>query len=369
MRIALHTPFKPLNHPRLSGDVTIARDVADFLRSTGNEVTPVLSPTSKWLWRNPAQWEPTRKAARNALSLARASDAWLTYHTYYKTPDVIGPWAAKKAGIPYCIFSGAYARKRLWDLKTAPGYLLNRRALTRADHIFCNKRDDFINCLRLLPPERVTYIRPGIVTRDFAYDEEARARLRKEWLCQGKVVVITAAILREGVKTQGVRLTVDACAQLINRGIDLKLVVAGDGPESSTLMRYARDQLPGKVRFLGMVPRAELGATFSAADIFAFPGINEGLGMVYLEAQAAGLPAVAWDHMGAPEVVSHEESGFITPSFDMPAYAKAIEALATDRDLRSLMSRSATEYVEQRHEIANNYAMMNSVISKLRSMQ
>ena len=61
--------------------------------------------------------------------------------------------------------------------------------------------------------------------------------------------------------------------------------------------------LGDRVLFAGRIDRDRMFELYSGADLFVFPGINESLGMVYLEAQSCGLPVVAYDNGGIPEVV------------------------------------------------------------------
>ncbi|MBU1001073.1 MAG: glycosyltransferase family 4 protein [Proteobacteria bacterium] len=364
MRIALHTPSQPLNHPRTSGDVSIARDLAEHLREQGHEILSVLAPSSKWLWRRPAIWADTLRAARLATGQATGCDAWLTYQSHYKAPDVIGPWVSRRADVPYFILAGSSAQKRFWQWKSMPGYYLNMRALRAADHHFSHKHDDWINILRVISKDRTTCFRPGIQPDQFQFDEQARQTLRRQWNASQGSVVVSAAMFRPGVKLDGLKVVVKACSTLAKDMPGLQLVLAGDGPGRQELEQLTRKALPGRVRFLGRVPRKELSRVFSAGDVFAFPGIGEDLGVVYLKAQACGLPAVAWDHAGAPKVIVHGQSGLITPSWDEQAFASAIRTLLTDNELRQRMSAYAVRFVAQQHDIRTHYTLMESVMRK-----
>ena len=355
MRLLLCTPFKPLDHPRLSGDVTIPRDLRDWLVARGHEVLAAPHATTKWFPWRPGAWAELLRAAGPALEAARGADGWLTYHTYYKTPDLLGPLAHARTGIPYFIFSGAYARKRRSRPSTFPGYVLNRRALLAADHIFCNKRPDVESLARLVPAERLTYTAPGIPVDRFRRDESARRRLRAEWgVGTGARVVVSAALFRPGVKVEGLRATMRACARLAERGLDPYLVLAGDGPARAELRAEVERLLPGRVRMLGLVDRWRLHEIYSAGDVFAFPGINEGLGMVYLEAQCCGLPVVATDHAGAKDVVADGEGGLLIsaagPDWE-ERFAEAVGRVLADDGLRAQLARGAADFVRARHDL------------------
>ncbi len=103
------------------------------------------------------------------------------------------------------------------------------------------------------------------------------------------------------------------------------------------------------------MPREDLGAIFGAGDVFAFPGIRESLGMVYLEAQAAGLPVVALAEGGVPEVVRHGVTGILTPPGNAAAYRKALAWLLADKGRRRAMGEAAEAYVRAHHDRGQTY--------------
>ncbi|GAB6178421.1 glycosyltransferase family 4 protein [Desulfobaculum senezii] len=366
MRLAFYAPFKPLNHARISSDVTIARDAMEFLVRSGHS-TSVISPLeTTWLYWKPWRWPDALLEyilARRTCS-SQGIHAWLTYHSFYKSPDLLGPRLARM-GLPYFILSGAYAAERKRSPKTLPGSLLNLRALKAADHIFVNKTTDMEPLQRILPPERLTQIRPGIPVRLFRPDMLMRQKYRRRWGARESVVVTTAAVMRPGVKADGVETVIRACAALREKGKDIMLIVTGDGKERDRLERLAVNLMPGKVRFLGMMPRAKLYEVFSGSDIFAFPSRTEGLGMVYLEAQSCGLPVVATETAAAKEVIRDGETGCIVPGTDEAAFGAAIGHLADDAHLRSRLGAAAREYVLNHHDISVAYAIMNDTMQDI----
>jgi glycosyltransferase involved in cell wall biosynthesis len=219
-------------------------------------------------------WE--RKRIHRQFSNADI-DLWFTYHSYYKAPDLLGPLAAQKLKIPYIIFQGIYSTKRRRKLKTRVGFYLNKQTLCAADHIFSNKRVDLLNLKRLLPDNKLTFISPGLRPHEFSFDANARADLRTQWKVGDDPVILSAAMFRPGVKTEGLTWVIRTCGELHRNGHDLWLVIAGDGKEKATLQKLAHEQLPDRVRFVGKLPRHEIYRFYSAGDIFVFPGINESL--------------------------------------------------------------------------------------------
>ncbi len=367
MNVAFYAPFKPLDHPAPSGDRTIGRELAAALTDQGIRLTVASRFRARWLSCRPRLWIEAlfaRQAALEAASRAKAR-LFLTYHAYYKSPDVIGPYVARELGIPYVVFQGVYSTKQRRRLATRLGYALNRRSLLAADLVVSNRRLDVENLQRLLPRQRLGYVRPGIDPEAFAFDPEARRELRRQWGVGTRPVVVTAAMFRDDVKTESLTFLLERLGELHRAGRDFALVAAGDGPTRERLAALATKELPGRTIFLGQVPREQLGAVYSAGDVFAFPGIRESLGMVYLEAQAAGLPVVALAGGGVGEVVADGETGILTPPADPAAYVRAVDALLGDRERRLAMGEAARAYVRASHDRSRNYGVLAGVLRRL----
>ncbi|MCP4687200.1 MAG: glycosyltransferase family 4 protein [Desulfobacterales bacterium] len=367
MRIAFYTPFKPLGHAHPSGDLVIAAGLYRYLSDQGHEIIPVTAPRTRWIYWKPWRWPAAALEHRRAIRLISREkvDLWLTYHTYYKAPDPMGAPVSATAGIPYVIFQGIFSTKRRRRLKTLPGFLLNRYALRAARHVFSNRCEDLTNLKRLIPMERLTYVAPGIFPGDFTFDAGARKALRRAWGVGRAPVVLAAAMFRPDVKTEGLSWVIRSCGRLLKKGRSLHLVIAGDGREKETLRRLAREHCPDAVRFVGKIPREKMNRFYSAGDVFAFPGIRESLGMVYLESQSCGLPVVAFDNGGIPEVVKHGKTGFLTPLYNPGAFDDALEKLLLNKTLRREMGREAGRRVRRRHDLNRNYREVARVLENV----
>jgi glycosyltransferase involved in cell wall biosynthesis len=296
---------------------------------------------------------------------ATPADLWFTYHSYYKAPDLLGSAASRKLNIPSVIFQGIYSTKRRRQWTAKPGFYLNKNTLRAANHVFTNKSVDLLNLKRLLPENRVTYVAPGIIPSDFSFDDSARTQLRKQWNVGDKPVIFSAAMFRPDVKTEGLKWVIRACGELGRKGHPFQLVIAGDGKERKTLQKLAAEQIPGRVRFVGKIPRPELFRYYSAADLFVFPGIGESLGMVFLEAQACGLPVVAFDNAGVPEAVQDRKTGFLVPIYEMVPFVDAVKRLLSDKGLRQQMGQTARSYVREFHDLNKNYQALEQSLSRI----
>lgn len=369
MKVAYYMPFKPMGHRNPSGDLIMGTELFSYFESKQHDIELTSKLRSRWLHFRPWEWWRIVKdyCRIHRLFQKNRPDIWLTYHCYYKAPDLLGPLLCKKSKLPYVIFQGIYSTKRRKHFKTWLGFQLNKRALCAANIVFTNKKNDERNLLRLLPTDRVQYIAPGIHPDKFEFDLVSRRSLQNRWQTGERKIVFTAAMFRPGVKTKGVQQVIDSCATLISNGIDLQLVIAGDGTNRPLLEEYAQKNLGNAAIFLGKVPRHELYRYYSAADIFAFPGINESLGMVFLEAQSCGLPVVAYNNWGANEAVVHEETGFLPPYSQKEKFTEAISTLLTNGKLRKSMRDSAKAHIRSNHDIEKNYNLVETSMQQLLS--
>lgn len=364
MQIAFYMPFKPLGHSSPSGDLIIGTELFDFLKRHGHDIRLVSRLRCRWVYWKPWIWPAL--AAETARIWHQSSrwhpDVWLTYHAYYKAPDILGPMSSRLLNIPYVIFQGVYSTKQRRRPKAVPGFYLNRFLLTSASAVLTNKKRDLYNLRRLIPENRLHYVKPGIRPEAFGLDSDNRTGLREKWGATSLPVIITAAMFRPGVKTDGVLRVIRACGVLQKAGLDFRLVIVGDGSEKKVVRKEAQRVLAGRFLMTGQVPRNQLYRYYNAADLFVFPGIHEGLGMVYLEAQACGLPVVAFRDWGAAETVVDGETGLLSPAKAPNAFAKNIRSLIEDKNLRRSMGTAARNHVLTRHDMNRNYLEVDRLL-------
>ncbi len=117
-----------------------------------------------------------------------------------------------------------------------------------------------------------------------------------------------------------------------------RVVLTGDGPDRAALeAEVARRELQDRVLFTGFVPHARVASVLEHTDVLVLPSRYEELGSVLLEAIRAGVPIVASDTGGIPEVVRDGENGLLCPPGDAAAFAAALDALLADASLRRRM--------------------------------
>lgn len=140
-----------------------------------------------------------------------------------------------------------------------------------------------------------------------------------------------------------------AAALLRARIPELEVRIAGNGPESTKLQRVCSElRIERVVRWLGDVNMNELAAEYGRADIFCLPSVQEGFGIVFLEAMAAGKPIVAARAAAVPEVV---RNGILVEPENAEALADGILHLHRNPDLRASLGEAGCRDVE-------NFAML-----------
>jgi glycosyltransferase involved in cell wall biosynthesis len=124
-------------------------------------------------------------------------------------------------------------------------------------------------------------------------------------------------------------------------------VVIGDGPCRLSLERLAAELgVADRVRFLGQLPNSNAVAEAAACDLFVMPGVEEPFGVAYVEAMAAGLPAIGSRGEGGPEDIAAAGPGMILVEPDDPAgLASVLDRLTADRSELALLGAAARETV------------------------
>ncbi|ARZ70516.1 glycosyltransferase family 4 protein [Streptomyces sp. HU2014] len=199
---------------------------------------------------------------------------------------------------------------------------------------------------------RMVQLPPGVDEKTFhpgSGGAEVRARLG---LTDRPVVVCVSRL----VPRKGQDTLIQAMPRILAAVPDAVLLIVGGGPYGDDLRKLAEETgVADAVRFTGPVPWEELPAHYGAGDVFAMPcrtrrgGLDvEGLGIVYLEASATGLPVIAGDSGGAPDAVLDGETGYVVRGGSPADTADRVVTLLGDPELRRRMGERGRSWVEER---------------------
>ncbi|WP_063056826.1 glycosyltransferase family 4 protein [Nocardia salmonicida] len=202
------------------------------------------------------------------------------------------------------------------------------------------------------PRAALEHLPPGVDPTEFRPDPAAREELRARYGLGERPTVLCLSRL---VPRKGQDMLIVAMSEIRERVDGAVLVIAGGGPYETRLRALAEALgVQDSVVFTGRVPSGELAAHHTIADVFAMPcrtrgaGLDvEGLGIVFLEASASGVPVVAGDSGGAPETVREGETGIVVHGRSVSQISDAIVELLTDRDKAAQMGATGRAWVEQ----------------------
>ncbi|MGW0829865.1 glycosyltransferase family 4 protein [Streptomyces prunicolor] len=295
---------------------------------------------------------PTPAATRRAVGLLREHGCTAVWFGAAAPLGLMAP-ALRKAGAERLVAT-THGHEAGWAQLPASRQLL-RRIGESTDTITYLGEYTRSRIARAVSPEaaaRMVQLPPGVDEKVF-HPGSGGAEVRERLGLTDRPVVVCVSRL---VPRKGQDTLILAMPRILARQPDAVLLIVGGGPYEKELRRLARETgVTDSVRFTGAVPWAELPAHYGAGDVFAMPcrtrrgGLDvEGLGIVYLEAFATGLPVVAGDSGGAPDAVLDGETGWVVRGGSPEEAADRIVALLADPELRRNMGERGRQWVEER---------------------
>jgi phosphatidylinositol alpha-1,6-mannosyltransferase len=206
--------------------------------------------------------------------------------------------------------------------------------------------------VRLAPGVDVAAFRPGPSPSAGPAGSAGAAGIRQRLGLAGSPVVVCVSRL---VRRKGQDTLIRSWPSVRSVIPGARLLLVGDGPYGPDLRRLATGLgVADAVTFTGSVPAGELPGYYAAGDVFAMPcrtrrgGLDvEGLGIVYLEASAAGLPVIGGDSGGAPDAILDGETGYVVPGRSVTGLAERLTALLADPAQAEAMGCRGLAWVEQ----------------------
>lgn len=266
---------------------------------------------------------------------------WFCYHPYFKSPDLIGPALCARFSVPYVTAEASYSARRRQGIWASMQEQVLATIESAAVNICFTQRDR--RGLRdASASAELTTLKPFIDTSIFA-----RGAMIDRAGRDGTVRLITVAMMRPGDKFESYRRLSTALSQILNLPWSLSLI--GDGVAYEPVKELFKVIPSERIEWLGLLQPEAIADVFCSSDLYVWPGCGEAYGLAYLEAQAAGLPVVAFNTAGVPEVVNDGYSGILTPLNNDTAFAEAVARLLSDAPLRQRMSNNAVLQVKSYH--------------------
>ncbi|MFF4216209.1 glycosyltransferase family 4 protein [Streptomyces nondiastaticus] len=295
---------------------------------------------------------PTPRATRRAADLLREHGCTSVWFGAAAPLGLMAP-ALRRAGARRLVGT-THGHEAGWAQLPASRQLLRRigEGTDTLTYLGEYTRSRIASALTDEAAARMVQLPPGVDEKTFhpgSGGDEVRARLG---LADRPVVVCVSRL----VPRKGQDTLILAMPRILAAVPDAVLLIVGGGPYEDDLRKLAAETgVAGAVRFTGAVPWEELPAHYGAGDVFAMPcrtrrgGLDvEGLGIVYLEASATGLPVVAGDSGGAPDAVLEGETGYVVKGGSPAQAADRIVTLLRDPELRARMGARGRQWVEEK---------------------
>jgi len=311
---------------------------------------------------------PLPSVARRAAAIAREHKCEAVLFGAAAPLGLITPALRKSAGITRAV-GLTHGHEAGWAALPGARALLHRignevDTLTYLGEYF---RSRMARALSAEAAGRMVRLAPGVDTAEFRPGAGGAAiRERLGLTSRPLVVCVSRLVPRKGQDT-----LLQAWPAVRREISGATLLLVGAGP-----YRKALEQLAAKlgiadaVVFAGSVPQAELPAYFEAGDVFAMPcrtrrrGLDvEGLGIVYLEASATGLPVVVGDSGGAPDAVLDGETGYVVPGSDPDSAARRITELLADPAKAAAMGEKGMAWVDREWRRELGAARLEALLS------
>jgi len=258
-------------------------------------------------------------------------------------------WFLKKIKkIPYIIFSHGVDLEL--GAKSKLKHSFFQKVLDESEQIVFNSKNLRDRILKVLPEYEdkasVLYPCPDQIFYEEISEEEI-SNLKAQYALEGKKVMLTVARLDEG---KGYTHLIRMLPKILEQVPNLVWFVVGDGPKKDFLLKEIQKRsLQSVVRFIGEVSHDELSKFYHLADLFVLlthldEGKEEGLGLVYLEAAAAGLPVVAGKSGGVEEAVLHTQTGVLVDIYkgDKSVIGSIVEMFENDEYAKRLSENAKT---------------------------
>jgi 1,2-diacylglycerol 3-alpha-glucosyltransferase len=265
---------------------------------------------------------------------------------YYPAAWSAAYWA-KSRSVPFLLWTESTAMDR--RASYFPVESLKKHFLSLCDAFIVPGKSSFDYLKQLgVSEQRIIAARNAVDNNFFAAGAQAAHLRDSEIRVQYKLPARYFLFVGRLVKEKGIFDLIDAYAQLMPEiRANIGLVIVGDGSDARELQKRASKIQPGEIRFPGFVHREELPKIYNLAEALIFPTHTDPWGLVVNEAMACGLPVIATSVAGCTlDLVQDSWNGFVVPPADPRTLAGAMEKLAVDQDLRSLMSSRSRERIE-----------------------
>ena len=241
-------------------------------------------------------------------------------------------------------------------------YRIDQLCLPRYERVICVSDDLLESCLATgVPARNCVLLENGIDGAEYARRQTAaEAKAALGFPPEGMLIGAVGRLSGE----KGFDVLIRSTHALVSRGLDVRLVIVGEGGERANLERLARElNLDDRVRLAGW--QADVRPYFEAMDVFALSSLREGLPNVLLEAMALEVPVISTRVAGVPRLVQDGRNGFLVTAGDLDGLTTALSGLLRNAGLRDLFRAAGRRTVETRYSFATRIHRLKRIYDEL----
>ncbi|MEM7071238.1 MAG: glycosyltransferase family 4 protein [Pseudomonadota bacterium] len=337
--------MKSPEHIVPSGDRAVARAIIAALKQAGHDVVHVSEFQSRDGLGKIENQKKLLREAEQEIDKIKSSwqktpkdkpDLWLSYHHYYKDPDLLGYQICKIFSIPYVIAEASCRRLERCIFQTQQNadwscfYQKKIEALRCANGIIHFNMDDvealqpFIN-----DDTQQCFIRPFLKDKplfDTYKKKQSSFKIRSHaGINADQILLIGVGMMRTGDKVESWRILARVLSHFVSRSFSkVFLLIVGDGQKKNEVMRQFKAKQQSI--FMGEVSQKELSQLYMISDLLIWPAVNEAYGMALLEAQAYGVSVLSVRRKGIENIVHHPVTAKLVRQNSVFALTNALRA-------------------------------------------
>ena len=218
---------------------------------------------------------------------------------------------------------------------------LKQWTIMACDHLTIVSNDMKNKCMALgIPEQKLSVISMGVDLKNIFIPVKGTVRNNNRVLYVGRLV-----------EKKGISTLISAISLTHKIHPDIELVIVGDGPQRESLVMQVRNLgLEDNITFLGGIPNEELPVIYSSAAVTVMPSLQEGLGMVIIEALGCGSAVIASALTAIKDIIEHDMTGLLFEPNNSRELADCIQLLLSDREHRDKIAEMGRKFVLDRFD-------------------
>ena len=245
-------------------------------------------------------------------------------------------------------------------------YRIDQLCLPKYEKVICVSQDLYDAAIKCRVPKR------NCILLENAIDTDEYQRTKTTYEAKRALGFPVDSYLIGGVGRLSPEKAFDAQIRalhtLLQRGLNVNLVVIGEGGDRTRLEALAKELgVADRVKLPGW--QSEVRSYFEAMDVFALSSLREGLPNVLLEAMALEVPSVATRIAGIPRLIQDGQNGFLIEPGDLPALTSSLHSLLTNTGLRATIRHAARQTIETRYSFPIRMQRLKQIYDEMLSRE